>query len=77
MGILRRLKRLEEQCATPEKKEDRLIIRVRRFSQSPSDLPPVEEQIARQKKEGRPKTARLERSRGNGPDRPRLLQFVP
>ncbi len=53
MGILGRVKRLEAQCATPAEKEDRLIIRIRRFSQSPSDLPPVEEQIAGQRKEGK------------------------
>jgi DUF1009 family protein len=52
MGIIKRLKRLEEQCRPPEEK-DHIIIRVRRFSQNPSDLPPVEEQIARQRKEGK------------------------
>jgi hypothetical protein len=52
MGIIKRLKRLEEQCATPSGK-NQLIIRVRRFSEGPSDLPPVEEQIDRQRKEGK------------------------
>ncbi len=52
MGIIKRLKRLEEQCATPSGK-NQLIIRVRRFSEGPSDLPPVEEQIATQRKEGK------------------------
>jgi hypothetical protein len=52
MGILKRVKRLEERCPTPDKRND-LIIRVRRFSEGPSDLPPVEEQIARQRKEGK------------------------
>jgi hypothetical protein len=52
MGILKRVKRLEEQCATPSRK-DHLVIRVRRFSEGPPDFPPVEEQIARQRKEGK------------------------
>jgi hypothetical protein len=52
MGITKRLKRLEEQCATPSGK-DHFIIRVRRFSEGPSDLPPVEEQIEKQRKEGK------------------------
>ncbi len=53
MGIRKRVKKLEEQCATASGREDRMIIRVRRFSQSATDLPPVEEQIARQQKEGK------------------------
>jgi hypothetical protein len=52
MGIMKRVKRLEEQCATPSRR-DHLIIRVRRFSGAPSDLSPVEEQIDRQRKEGK------------------------
>jgi len=52
MGIIKRLKRLEERCTTPSRR-DHLIIRVRRFSEGPSDLPPVEEQIDRQRKEGK------------------------
>ena len=52
MGILKRVKRLEEQCAA-RKKGNEIIIRVRRFSLHPSDLPSVEEQIARQRKEGK------------------------
>ena len=52
MGILRRVKKLEELCGT-SKKTGELIIRLRRFSAVPSDLPPVEEQIARQRKEGK------------------------
>ncbi len=53
MGILERVKKLEEQCAAPSRREKQIVIRLRRFSQSPSDLPPVEEQIARQRKEGK------------------------
>jgi hypothetical protein len=52
MGILKRLKTLEERCWT-SKKADALIIRLRRFSAGPSDLPPVEEQIATQRREGK------------------------
>jgi hypothetical protein len=52
MGILKRVKRLEKQWATLSGR-DHLIIRVRRFSEGSSDLPPVEEQIAGQRKEGR------------------------
>ncbi len=52
MGILKRVKTLEERCGT-SKKAGELIIRLRRFSAAASDLPPVEEQIARQRKEGR------------------------
>ena len=52
MGIMKRLKKLEERCATLEEGNE-LIIRLRRFSARPSDLPPVEEQIARQRKEGK------------------------
>ena len=52
MGIIKKLKKLEEQCATPSRR-DHLIIRVRRFSEGPSDLPPVQEQIDRQRKEGK------------------------
>ena len=52
MAILKRVKTLEELCRT-SKKTGELIIRLRRFSDAPSDLPPVEEQIARQRKEGK------------------------
>jgi hypothetical protein len=52
MDIMKRLKTLEERCAT-SKKAGELIIRLRRFSAIPSDLPPIEEQIARQRKEGK------------------------
>ncbi len=52
MGIIRRLKKLEERCGTSSRGRE-LIIRVRRFSVVPSDLPPVEEQIAHQRKEGK------------------------
>ena len=49
MGILNRLKTLEKRCGTSKKTRE-LIIHLRRFSDAPSDLPPVEEQIARQRK---------------------------
>ena len=52
MGILNRLKTLEKRCGTSKKTRE-LIIHLRRFSDAPSDLPPVEEQIARQRKEGK------------------------
>jgi hypothetical protein len=52
MGILRRVKTLEEQCRTSKKTRE-LIIRLRRFATVPSDLPPIEEQIAQQRKEGK------------------------
>ncbi len=52
MGILNRVKTLEERCGT-SKKRGELIICLRRFSAVPSDLPPIEEQIARQRKAGK------------------------
>jgi hypothetical protein len=51
MGILKRLKKLEDQCG--QRKNGELIIRIRRFSDGACDLPSVEEQIARQRKEGK------------------------
>jgi hypothetical protein len=52
MGILKRVKTLEELCGV-SKKTGELIIRLRRFSAARPDLPPVEEQIAMQRKEGK------------------------
>jgi protoheme ferro-lyase len=50
MSILKRVKKLEEQFG---RKEKNLIIGIRRFSEGPWNLPSVEEQIARQRKEGK------------------------
>ena len=50
MSILKRVKKLEEQLGWKEKD---LIIGIRRFSEGPWNLPPVEEQIATQRKEGK------------------------
>jgi hypothetical protein len=52
MGILGRMKTLEERYGYSKKKGE-LIIRVTRFSAAPSDLPPAEGQIAQQRKEGK------------------------
>ncbi|MGA3174591.1 MAG: hypothetical protein ABSE25_09245 [Syntrophorhabdales bacterium] len=52
MGVVKRLKKLEERCAAPAQSGKETIVRIRRFSKGREDLPPVEEQIARQRKRG-------------------------